>query len=107
MEMDERDVVVFTDEDGNEIELDVIDYFEHEDQEYAVLVDIAEEAEEDDEEMAQEVYIMKVVVTDEVEEFVPPDEELYDVLTAIVEKRLSCECDGEEGECECDCHNKE
>ena len=39
MEEMERDIVVFTDDDGNEIELDVIDYFEHDGQEYAVLTD--------------------------------------------------------------------
>ena len=36
---DDRDIVVFSDDDGNEFELEVVDYFEHEDQEYAVLVD--------------------------------------------------------------------
>ena len=30
MEMEERDVVTFTDEEGNEFELDVIEYFEYE-----------------------------------------------------------------------------
>lgn len=39
MEEMERDIVVFTDDDGNEIELDVIDYFEHDGQEYAVLTE--------------------------------------------------------------------
>jgi len=43
---EERDVVVFVDDDGNEFELDVIDYFEHEDQEYAVLMDLSELPEE-------------------------------------------------------------
>ena len=33
MEMEERDVVTFTDEEGNEFELDVIEYFEYEGQE--------------------------------------------------------------------------
>ena len=37
MEELERDVVVFTDDDGNEIELDVIDYFEHDGQELSLI----------------------------------------------------------------------
>ena len=36
MEEMERDFVTFTDDDGNDFELDVIDYFEYEGQEYAV-----------------------------------------------------------------------
>ena len=49
MEEMERDIVVFTDDDGNEIELDVIDYFEHDGQEYAVLTDLEAEVDEEDE----------------------------------------------------------
>ena len=46
---DERDLVTFTDEEGNEFDLEVIDYFEHNGKEYAVLVDadLPEEPEED------------------------------------------------------------
>ena len=59
---DERDIVVFSDDDGNEFELEVIDYFDHEDQEYAVLVDPATcECGEDECDCETEVYIMKVV----------------------------------------------
>ena len=54
MEMEERDFVTFTDEDGNEFELDVIEYFEYEGQEYAVLMDLGaddvDEGEEDEDE---------------------------------------------------------
>lgn len=111
MEM-ERDVVVFTDDEGNEIELDVIDYFEHDGQDYAVLVDLAEDIEDadDEDEVAQEVYIMKIVVKDDIEEFLPPDEALYEVLIGIVEERLSgeCDCDGEhDHDCDCGHHHHE
>lgn len=102
----ERDVVVFTDDEGNEIELDVIDYFEHAGQEYAVLTDLSAESEE--EEGEQDVYIFKLVVNeeDETEEFLPADDELMEVLSAIVEERLSEGCDcGCEG-CE-DCEGGE
>ena len=47
MEMEERDFVTFTDDEGNEFELDVVDYFEYEDEEYAVLMDLSEECDDD------------------------------------------------------------
>ena len=107
---EERDVVVFSDDEGNEFELDVIDYFEHEGQEYAVLMDLNAagcecEDEECDCEGEQDVYIMKVVVTDDIEEFLPADEDKMDVLAAIVEQRLSeeCDCDCEDDGCGCGC----
>ena len=83
---EERDVVVFSDDEGNEFELDVIDYFEHEGQEYAVLMDLSDMP--DCECSEQDVYIMKVVVNGDTEEFLPADEALMDVLSAIVEERL-------------------
>ena len=94
---EERDFVVFSDDDGNEFELDVIDYFEHDGQEYAVLMDLAALDEcdcgEEDCDCAaeQDVYIMKIVVHDDMEEFLPADEEKMDVLADIVEKRLMAE----------------
>jgi len=96
----ERDFVVFSDDEGNEFELDVIDYFEHEGQEYAVLMDLSElpdcdcEEGECDCETEQDVYIMKVIVNGDMEEFLPADEEKMDELAAIVEARLSEEMEG-------------
>ena len=105
MEEMERDIVVFTDDEGNEVELDVIDYFEHDGQEYAVLTDLGAGLEEDmdDENLEQEIYIFKLVVNedDDTEEFLPADDELMDTLSAIVEERLSAGCDCEE-DCDCD-----
>lgn len=104
---DERDIVVFSDDDGNEFELEVIDYFDHEDQEYAVLVDPATcECGEDECDCETEVYIMKVVENGDMEEFLPADEDKMGALSAIVEERLAqmdeeCECD-----CDCDCDNE-
>ena len=90
---EERDVVVFSDDEGNEFELDVIDYFDYEGQEYAVQMDLSDvpDCECEDEDCAcaeQDVYIMKVVVNGDTEEFLPADENLMDVLSAIVEERL-------------------
>jgi len=109
---EERDVVVFTDDEGNEFELEVVDYFEYEEQEYAVLMD-TEECDCEDEDCCEhetEVYIMKIVVNGEMEEFLPADEDKMEELIKVVEARFEeweCEdCDCEDGECEhegCDC----
>ncbi|MEG1547522.1 MAG: DUF1292 domain-containing protein [Clostridia bacterium] len=119
---EERDFVVFTDDDGNEFELDVIDYFDYEDQEYAVLMDLSELDEGEDDactcEDEQDVYIMKIVVDGDSEEFLPADDDKMEALAAIVEKRLAecdcdCDCDDEcegtcscDGGCECGCHEE-
>ena len=99
---EERDLVVFSDEEGNEFELEIVDYFDYEDQEYAVLVDPEgcgcgcgdEECHEHD----AEVYIMKFVVNGEFEEFLPADEDKMDVLSKIVEERFEAMEDEEDDE---------
>lgn len=93
---DELDLVTFSDEDGNEFEMEVWDYFEHEGQEYAILFDLESEQDEDAE---TEVYIMKVTVEGEDEIFLPADEDKMDELTEIVEKML------DETFCDEDCAN--
>lgn len=95
---DERDLVTFTDEEGNEFDLEVIDYFEHEGKEYAVLVDaeLPEEPEED-----FEVCIMEIIVNEEedMEEFVPVPDDKLDELFQIAEKRMECwDCEAEDCE---------
>ncbi|MBQ6076478.1 MAG: DUF1292 domain-containing protein [Clostridia bacterium] len=95
---DERDLVTFTDEEGNEFDLEVIDYFDHKGKEYAVLVDadLPEDPEED-----FEVCIMEIVVNEEedMEEFVPVSDDLLDELWAIAQKRMECwDCDADDCE---------
>ena len=95
---DERDLVTFTDEEGNEFDLEVIDYFEHKGKEYAVLVDadLPEDPEED-----FEVCIMEIIVNEEeeMEEFVPVSDDLLDELWAIAQKRMECwDCDADDCE---------
>ena len=99
---DDRDIVVFSDDDGNEFELEVVEYFDHEGQEYAVLVD-PETCDCEDEDCAceTEVYIMKVVVNGDMEEFLPADEDKMDELSAIVEEMF--ESWDEEDGCSCGC----
>ena len=116
---EERDFVVFTDEDGNEFELDVITYFDYNDNEYAILADCNPECDCEDEECEDEgLYIMRIIVSEDgqTEEFVSPEDEDMDALVELAEKVLSedcccdCEdCDCEEGDCGCeehehDCH---
>ena len=95
---DERDLVTFTDEEGNEFDLEVIDYFDHKGKEYAVLVDadLPEDPEED-----FEVCIMEIIVNEEeeMEEFVPVSDDLLDELWAIAQKRMECwDCDADDCE---------
>lgn len=95
---EDRDLVVFSDDEGNEFELEIVDYFDHEGQEYAVLIDPAGgcgcgcECECDDDECSDEhnteVYIMKIVVNGEYEEFLPADEDKMEALSKIVEERF-------------------
>ncbi len=99
---EERDSIVFEDEEGNEIELDILDYFFYEDQEYAILMDLSgvpEEREDvDDDGEPQDIYIMKVVTNGDMEEFLPVEDELMDKLSEIAESRLFSDDDEDEGE---------
>ena len=110
---EERDIVVFSDDEGNEFELEVIDYFDYEEQEYAVLMDTNDvDGEEDSDEHETEVYIMKIVVDGDMEEFLPADEDKMDALIALVEERFAewenedeCECGDEDCDCEHEHHD--
>ncbi len=82
---EERDVVVFEDDAGNELTMEVLDYLSYEGKEYALLTEYVEEPDEDSEEPL-EVFIMEVVpVGDDQEEFVPVEDELADQLIRIFE----------------------
>jgi len=90
---EERDLVVFSDDDGNEFELEIIDYFEHKGQEYAVLIDPdgcgCECGDEPCEcEQDTEVCIMKIAVDGEFEEFLPVEDDMLDELAKVVEARF-------------------
>ena len=91
---EELDIVVFEDDEGNEITMEVLDYFFYEGKEYALLAEVEEdecdcEACGDDCEHQRDAYIMEVVsVGDDQEEFVPVDEALADKLIDIVQNEL-------------------
>lgn len=113
----EQDLVVFTDDAGNELTLEVLDYFFYNGQEYAVLADYDEECEDEEcachhhceeegcnqcedqcEHPEQSLYIMKVIpVEDDQEEFVPVEDELMDQLIEVVQTRFE-ELEDEEGD---------
>ena len=85
---EERDLVVFQDDEGHEITMEVLDYFFYEGQEYAILTeDDGEEPEDDAEEIDPiDCYVMKVVpVGEDEEEFVPVSDELADKLLEIAQ----------------------
>ena len=92
---DERDLVVFEDDAGNEITMEVLDYFFYEGNEYALLTEASEACEgcEDGEcegcESLGETYVMQIVpVGEDEEEFVPVDDELADKLKELIESGL-------------------
>lgn len=92
MEELDRDIVVFTDDEGNEVELEVVDYFDYENEEYAVMIDPA--AAEDEE---QDLFVFRIQVNGEYEEFLPADEDKMDVLARIVDARMDCGAESCEG----------
>ncbi len=100
-EMNERDIVEFTDDNGNTLLLEVMDYFFYNGEEFAALCDAKENPADDDPDN-DPVYIMKInVFTDEngeeMEEFVSPDEALMDKLIQVVRTRFTQD-DGEDDE---------
>ena len=84
---EERDLVVFEDDAGNEITMEVLDYLCYEGKEYALLTEYVEDADEAaDEDDTIEVMIMEVVpVGDDQEEFLRIDDELADTILALVD----------------------
>ena len=83
---EERDLVVFEDDAGNELTMEVLDYLAYEGKEYALLTEYVEDDDDSDEDEPVEVFIMEVVpVGEDQEEFVPIDEALAEKLIKIFE----------------------
>ena len=105
---EELDLVTFSDEDGNEFTMEVLDYFFYEGKEYALLAEVEDDCEcdvcdhDDDCDCGceeREAYIMVVVpVGDDEEDFVPVDEELAERLIEMVENQLYDEEDEDDEE---------
>lgn len=113
--MDEdREIVEFSDEDGNALLLEVLDCFFYNGEEYAVLADVEEEEacecgcgheheHGEDCEHEQSLYIMKIETStdengEEIEEFIPVEESLMDALVEIVQTRFFEDDDEDEDE---------
>ena len=84
---EELDLVVFEDDAGNELTMEVLDYLAYEGKEYALLTEYVEDEDDDgDEEEPVEVFIMEVKpVGEDQEEFVPIDDSLAETLIKIFE----------------------
>lgn len=84
MELDnELDLVVFEDDDGNELTMEVLDYLAYEGHEYALLVEYDPNA---DDSTVREAFVMAIQAIpgdEENEEFVPVDEALAEKLIEI------------------------
>lgn len=94
MENNEKDLVVFEDDNGDSFTLEVLDYLFYEGEEYAVLAEMDENTDGQ-----REAYVMKVVdAGDDMEEFVPVEEDLAAKLIEIIENSDFEEFDDEEFE---------
>ena len=92
-EMEEKDILEMSDDDGNSLLLQVAKYFFYNGEEYALMHEYTEDP-------AAETasYIMKInAFTDEngeeMEEFVTPDESLLDTLMNIAQTQLATDAD--------------
>ena len=102
---EERDIVTFSNDEGDEFDLEVLEYFDYEGSEYALLAQLEEDVSEDAD---TEVYIMKVTEEDGEEVFTAAEEDKMDALTEIAEGMLrEWECSGDCGTCEeTDCEDR-
>ena len=82
---EERDIVVFEDDAGNEITMEVLDYLCYEGKEYALMTEYVEDPEADEADEI-DVMIMEVKpVGEDQEGFLPVDDDLADKVMAIFE----------------------
>ncbi|MCR4620601.1 MAG: DUF1292 domain-containing protein [Clostridiales bacterium] len=95
MENEELDLVVFKDEEDNEITMEVLDYFFYEGEEYAMLTEYdpnsacnackIEDCSSCEHSEKVDVTFMKVVpVGEDEEEFLPIDEKLSNILLNMI-----------------------
>jgi len=107
--MEDREVLVFTDSEGQELELEILDYFEYDGEEYVMLIE-ADEEEHDHEhhdhdhdhgddcccDEEKNIYIMKVVVDGETEDFIPVEDEKMDELIEAIQAMYDEDYDDED-----------
>ena len=96
MDEQERDLIEMTDDEGNTILMEVIDYFFYNGEEFVILTDnVSEDMEESDEPEEINCYVMQVITSkdeatgEEMEEFVPiEDAEKEERLMEIANTKL-------------------
>ncbi|MBR4236743.1 MAG: DUF1292 domain-containing protein [Clostridia bacterium] len=103
MENTEADLVYFKDEGGNEIVMEVLDYFFYEGEEYATLIDYDPENDFSEAQLKGvkpvDITVMKIVpVGEDEEEFVPIEDDLARRLTEMLNSGMFDETDSEEDE---------
>ncbi|HZJ83519.1 MAG TPA: DUF1292 domain-containing protein [Clostridia bacterium] len=93
---EEKDLLVLVDEEGEEIEMEILDYFAHEDQEYALLTESHEGHDcENCDDGEHELFIMKVIIDGDMEEFQPVEEDKMEELIETVEALFSYDEDSD------------
>ena len=95
------DVIEGIDEDGNQILLQVMEYFFYNGEEYVLLAEADDHPEDEDEQRKLDhedeeidVFIMKVITStgedgEELEEFLPVDDDLMETLIEVVNTNFS------------------
>ena len=83
---DNENQITLFDDDGNELNVEILEYFLLNGQEYVMLTDLATEIKDN----AIDIFLMQVnLLDDETEEFVPIDAEKEDEVYAFAEKLVS------------------
>ncbi len=87
---EERDILALVGDDGEEFEVEILDYFIFEDEEYALLTPFDEDCQchDCDCDDEQELYILRVVINGDMEEFHPVDEDKINKLSDAVDAYL-------------------
>ena len=103
MENTEADLVYFKDDAGNEIVMEVLDYFFYEGEEYATLIEYDPENDFSEEQLKGvkpvDITVMKIVpVGDDEEEFVPIEDDLAHRLTEMLNNGMFDGAEEEEDE---------
>ncbi len=99
---EELQIIKTVGENGEEVELKLLDIVTIDDRDYALLLPVDEEANED-----SEVVLMRLKHEGDeyLFETIEDDDEFNEVAKILAEEdECECECDCD-GECDCGCHN--
>lgn len=81
-----ENIITLFDDDGNELNVEILEYFLLNGQEYVMLTDLDSEPNEG----AMDIFLMQVnILDDETEEFVPIDPDKEDDVYEFAEKLVS------------------